>query len=119
VVPDYIDASGSVRTIRYCSEFWDHYGIATHTVEPGDLLFVSRNGLVPTHMGVVVPGDKYVCSPGMFGGLVELRDIPPQHEIPPHPGSIRQLYRFNPIGYKAITTSTGNDGGRYHQTAVT
>lgn len=91
--------------IRHCNEFFDSFGVHIHDQckRPGDLIFFSRNGQRPTHIGVVVDHNHYIHAPGETGSKICIEEfshatIPPRSE---------QLYTKNPIGFKRISIPAG------------
>lgn len=106
---------GVQRPIRHTNEFWDHYGVGLQTEpEGGDLIFFSRHGLFPTHIGIVRDGDSFIHAPGNDHTKVIVEDIV-QKDIPTINNGSRILYRRNPIGYKAPTVPHDSPTYRYHQ----
>ncbi|MBI5227456.1 C40 family peptidase [Candidatus Micrarchaeota archaeon] len=110
------DCSGFVRflllkirfpfdeAIRHTNEFFDNFGVLVHfgLQERGDLIFFSRDGTYPSHMGIVVERDRYIHSPGrakekVCVSKIENEPIPTKIE-PAHP----KLYSTNPIGFKRL-----------------
>jgi cell wall-associated NlpC family hydrolase len=91
--------------IRHCNEFLDSFGVFVHEEHklPGDLIFFSRKGSHPTHIGVVVDSNHYVHAPGLDGTVVEIAEIS-NSIIPP---SKDQIYQKNPIGYKRVSIKSG------------
>lgn len=93
-------------TIRHCNDYFDRYGILVHSLYrvPGDLVFFSRDGTRPTHVGILVSHDVYIHAPGMDGSLIHqsrllARDIPTE--------SPNKLYSSNPIGFKRPALQQG------------
>jgi cell wall-associated NlpC family hydrolase len=115
-VPDYIDINGRVVPIRHANEFWDHYGVAVHNGlhQPGDLIFFSRNGYFPTHIGLVRDEESYIHSPGINNTKVCVAEIE-EREIPGTDPSPRIVFQKNPIGYKSPTVPLNTDNYRYIQ----
>ena len=103
------------RTIRYTNEFWDHYGVnVAEEPEPGDLIFFSRDGKFPSHVGFVKDETSYIHAPGKIGTVVLLEAIP-EEAIDTQAQSGRILYRTNPIGFRAPTQPYHERSDRYHQ----
>jgi cell wall-associated NlpC family hydrolase len=114
-IPDYIGMDDERRPIRHASEFWDHYGIhASSEPEAGDLIFFSRHGLMPTHIGIVRDEESYIHAPGQDNTEVTIDTITHQDITPRQIGS-RVLYQVNPIGFKAPTIPLPTPTYRYHQ----
>ena len=100
--------------IRWTVDYADRVGVFIHpeAAEKGDLVFFSRNGLIPTHIGMLVDKNKFVHSPGKDGKSVEvvsirafLRNNPTTHEeIPRIHG---QIYFKNPIFFKRLSLPSG------------
>jgi hypothetical protein len=101
------------RPVRHASEFWDHYGVYVHVPEPGDLLFTSRSGNSPTHIGIVRDEETYIHAPGRDETSVEIAPI--TFEAIALNGLGRALYVRNPIGFKAPTKALEHPTYRYHQ----
>jgi cell wall-associated NlpC family hydrolase len=114
-IPDYIGADNVRRPIRHANEFWDHYGVNVHPEKytGGDLLFFSRNGLFPTHIGIVRDEESYIHAPGKDDTRVEIQSINTEAIV--GCSDSRMLYAINPIGFKAVTVALENPSYRYHQ----
>lgn len=112
----FILPDGTIRPVRHANEMWDHFGIATHGGLPGELVFFSRAGLVPTHVGIVIGDGEYIHSPGTDNRFVERQKIV-QSEIA-RLATGRQLYTVNPIGFKVPTVPYLGDGQRYYQVPI-
>ena len=107
-IPDHVAHDGSVQTTRHANELWDHYGIAVHEQfrMPGDLVFFSREGWWPTHVGIYVGDDMMIHSPGKNGEVIAEAELTTEPISSPDPaGGHRQLYDANPIGYKTPTVA--------------
>lgn len=118
-VPDFIGMDNTPRPIRHASEYWDHYGIhvdAEHA-KMGDLVFFSRTGMFPTHVGILTVHDTYIHAPGKDDTFVEEAYLD-EYVIDRGDRTDRQLYTKNPIGFKALTTVAANPTARYHQKLV-
>ena len=89
------------QTIRHCNEFLDSFGVLVHEEQklPGDLIFFSRNGTRPTHIGIVVSHNHYVHAPGLNNTKVNIAKIV-RKKINPSDG---QIYKNNPIAFKRIS----------------
>ena len=89
--------------IRHANEYFDRYGVLVHqaSVTQGDLVFFSRDGIKPTHMGIVIDDKHYVHSPGTDNERVQL-EIIEESEI-----EGGEIYTINPIGYKRIAIPSG------------
>lgn len=93
------------ETIRHCNEFFDSFGVLVHAecATPGDLIFISRDGMRPSHIGIVINKTYYIHAPGNTNSKVCISPIPtfaPKQK----PGMI---YCRNPIGFKRITLPNG------------
>ena len=81
--------------------------------EAGDLLFFSRDGNFPNHIGIIYDREHYMHASSEKGKVT----IDPIVHIliePPVAG-IRQLYGSNPIGFKALSQRIAEPTARYHQ----
>lgn len=100
-IPDYIGQDDVRRPIRHANEFWDHYGVVVGSEpEGGDLIFFTRHGLFPTHVGIVRDGESYIHAPGRDDTKVEVSEIELE-QVKARSDMRRVLYSVNPIGYKA------------------
>ncbi|MEJ0073597.1 MAG: NlpC/P60 family protein [Candidatus Saccharibacteria bacterium] len=119
VIPDYIGADNLRRPIRHANEFWDHYGVAAHAgqQQPGDLLFFSRQGFFPTHVGIVYGAASYIHAPGRDGTYVAIESLE-EADIPNRTDGQHVLYMMNPIGYKALTIVLESPSYRHHQRPI-
>ena len=114
-IPDYIGMDGARRPIRHANEFWDYYGVMTENQpEPGDLIFFSRKGIIPTHMGIVRDQGSYIHAPGNDDSEVRIDEIKIE-AIEPEDGTSRILYIANPIGFKVPTRQSDSPTYRHHQ----
>ena len=93
--------------IRHCNEIFDEFGILIHPeyATPGDLIFLSRDGTRPTHIGIMLNKYKYIHAPGSNNSKVCIDDIP---TFTPKPHS-HAIYSHNPIGYKRISISISTE----------
>ncbi len=92
------------ESIRHASEFLDKFGILVQRYRPGDLVFFSREGRAPKHMGIMINDMEYIHSPGRNGTkviLAELKREPIRLQYPD------QLYLENPVGFKTPTVQNG------------
>ena len=113
-IPDFIGMDNTVRPIRHTNEFWDHYGVAVQTApEAGDLIFFSRGGVYPTHIGIVRDEGSFIHAPGKDGTSVVVRDIVERPISSEQEG--RVLFNRNPIGYKAPVVPSASATYRHHQ----
>jgi len=118
IIPEYIGQDGVRRPIRHANEFWDNYGITVHDeyTLPGDLIFFSRRGSFPTHIGIVYDEGLYIHAPGTNESRVEVQPI--SYEAIASRGIERQFYARNPIGFKSPTIEIEQPTYRYHQKPV-
>jgi cell wall-associated NlpC family hydrolase len=101
---------GKERQIRHSEEMFDFFGVAIHPEvrQEGDLVFFTKNGLKPTHVGIYLADNQMIHSPGGGGPKVGLKSIADYVEkskfnkIDLNDGKSR-LYVRNPIGYKRPT----------------
>lgn len=114
-VPDFIGMDGQQRPIRHASEFWDHYGVGVHTPEPGDLVFFSRNGRFPTHIGILQDAGHYIHAPGKDNTKVCVAELAYENIATAGVPEQRLLYATNPIGFKAPVKALSEPSYRYHQ----
>lgn len=93
--------------IRHASEFFDHFGVLIHWGfhKTGDLVVFSRNGCIPTHIGIVVEKDTFIHSPGRDGTRVTLSKLA-QRPIDTQDDA-NAIYSINPIGFKRIAIKEG------------
>jgi cell wall-associated NlpC family hydrolase len=121
-IPDYIGMDGQRRPIHHASEFWDHYGVAVHERVrlPGDLVFFTKRGQMPRHIGFVFDEERYIHAPGHDGTQVRIEPIAdyPPIETPPRTPGRGVLYDHNPIGYKSPAVMVPSPTYRYHQQPV-
>jgi hypothetical protein len=119
-VPDYIGQDGHRRPVRHANEYFDYYGIPIPEKKfaiTGDLIFFSRTGASPQHMGILTSHETYIHSPGKDSQFVEEKEIE-YTEIPANPNMKRQFYFYSPIGYKALATVLEQPTIRRHQKLV-
>lgn len=119
IVPDYIGQDGEQRPTRHANEFWDSYGVAVHPgqQQEADLVFFSKTGVFPTHIGIVVDAERYIHAPGFDDTEVEILPIPDEH-IEAIDGTGRVLYTRNPIGFKSPARPAEQPTYRLHQALV-
>jgi cell wall-associated NlpC family hydrolase len=118
-IPDYIGQDNDRRPIRHANEFWDYYGVAIH--EPlhraGDLIFFSRNGDFPSHIGIVRDEESYIHARGSDKTQVRV-DAIKSEVISVRQAVCRQFYAKNPIGFKSPAIAKLHPDYRYHQTII-
>ena len=97
------------ENIRHSNEYFDSFGIIVHEGLHGigDLVFFSKNGFVPTHMGIMLSETEYIHSPGHLERKVEVSRLASTEIIIGSPGTFgcpvpAPIYRRNPIGFKRI-----------------
>lgn len=90
--------------IRHCDEYFRCFGDFVHEgfQRRGDLVFFSKNGIFPTHMGLLVDENHLIHAPGLDGFTVCEEEMVKQ-PIPINEAyRVKQIYGSNPIGYKRI-----------------
>jgi cell wall-associated NlpC family hydrolase len=104
--------------VRHTNEFWDSYGIPLHDQarQPGDLIFFSKTGVFPSHIGILQDEDHYIHAPGADESRVGVRPI--VFADIARNGIARQIYTRNPIGFKSPTIPLENPTYRYHQMLI-
>lgn len=118
-VPQYMGYDDVPRPTRHANEYWDHYGVQVdpELAKSGDLVFFSRTGMSPTHVGILTYHGTYIHAPGKDDSFVEEAYLD-EYAIEPSDHKGRRLYTKNPIGFKALTTVADNPAGRYNQKLV-
>ncbi len=113
-IPDYIGMDNQRRPIRHASEFWDHYGLHVGAApSPGDLIFFTRRGIRPSHMGILIDSETFIHAPGKSDTTVKISSVERlARRITLPEGS---MYPVNPIGFKALPVPSALLGGRFHQ----
>lgn len=89
--------------IRHTNEYFDAYGIYVHDPKPGDLIFFSKKGYAPTHMGFVYDQDHFIQAPGHDHRVVE---VTKWLTAPPTGSGEHRIYTRNPIGFKRPALKT-------------
>jgi len=117
-IPDYLGQDGVQRPIRHTNEFWDNYGALVHDEcrQPGDLIFFARQGIFPTHIGIVSGKETYIHAPGTSESTVESKSI--SFETIAAKGIARQIYTRNPIGFRSPMVRIDEPTYRYHQRLI-
>jgi len=87
--------------IRHTNEYFDNYGINIHRkfIQAWDLIFFSKDGLVPKHIWIIISDNEYIHAPGRENTFVEIQKIqdePIEKNIP------WKIYTHNPIWFKRI-----------------
>ena len=92
---------------RHANEMFDRLGVLVHHEcrLPGDLVFFTRNGLKPGHVGLIVSDTEYLHAPGKRNTVVEIHTLA-ECGVPAPPEG-RRLFVRNPIGYKGIAYTQG------------
>jgi len=93
------------QELRHTNELFDHFGVSVHIElrQRGDLVFFSRNGLLPTHVGILASPSTYIHAPGKKETSVELATLI-FSDIEERSG---RLYLSNPIGIKRLSIANG------------
>ena len=81
------------KIFRHASELFDSYGVFVHRYSPGDLVFFSRDGLRPTHVGIMLTKDTYISSMGTRSGKVIIKKLQYSQIV----ATKDQIYLHNPI----------------------
>lgn len=107
-IPPHVSQSGEIRETRHTNEIWDSYGAIIHQelTMPGDLVFFSRHGYWPTHIGILINRELFVHSPGKDGGKVEISPLSIYGQIEKstlNDQSHRLAFTHNPVGFKTPT----------------
>jgi len=103
------------RPIRHANEFWDHYGTYIQTrPEAGDIIFFSRHGVLPTHIGIVLDEESYIHAPGKADTKVRVGKIATNLIIGKETVD-RILFETNPIGFKSPMLTITSPTYRHHQ----
>ncbi|MFA6463604.1 MAG: NlpC/P60 family protein [Candidatus Paceibacterota bacterium] len=94
------------KTIRHCNEFFDSFGILVHEdcISCGDLVFFSRDGFRPTHVGIMLDKETYIHSPGTSNSIVSVSEISKEPIVTKRTDH-SVIYSHNPIGYKRLVFS--------------
>lgn len=98
------------KNIRHAREFFDYFGVLVHEdkKKPGDLVFFSRYGTYPNHVGIVISDDEYIFSSGMRKGSVVIKKIKGTYRTKKNASAHETIYTKNPIGFKRIAYPKGN-----------
>lgn len=91
--------------IRHANEYFDSYWISIHreVIQPGDLIFFSKNWLVPKHIWIVISDSEYIHAPGKDNTKIEIQKIKDEKIEKNTPWKI---YTHNPIWFKRIILET-------------
>lgn len=108
---------GTDRMIRHAGEFFDHFGVLVHpnAAKRGDIVFSTRNGVYPTHIGFYLGNNQVIHSPGRRNTLIAIRDLEQVFGKPIKYDSSQgeRQYFANPIGFKRPSILV--PGERYQQ----
>lgn len=105
-LPSVFNFSNELRNIRHCNEFFDTFGVYRHYEErrAGDLIVFTRDGLTPTHIGIVIDQDHFIHAPGKNHTRIQIAKI----ELTKlSPSSKERNYSYNPIGFKRPAIQKG------------
>ncbi|MEN9614232.1 MAG: NlpC/P60 family [Candidatus Parcubacteria bacterium] len=102
------------KDIRHANEFFDHFGIFIHpeSASTGDLVFWSRDGFRPTHIGILISTREYIHAPGRNKTVVNISALQASTIRVPKHYYYEQIYFRNPIGFKRLAIQSG----RYQKT---
>ena len=95
--------------LRHSEQFFDFFGVSVHPqfIQKGDLMFFSRNGYRPSHIGIYLGEDKMIHSPGKNNQKVciySISDFCKENPLIFSPkDGFPQIYSENPIGYKRVS----------------
>lgn len=84
--------------------------------QSGDLIFFSRNGQFPTHIGIVRDEETYIHAPGSNNTKVEVQSM--ETELLAVQGLEGMIYSKNPIGFKSPSQPADQPTYRYHQQLI-
>ena len=121
--PDGFDCSGFVQWVlkeskinlqrisnwdelRHSEQFFDFLGIYIHPLarQKGDLVFFSKNGYRPSHLGIYLGDGEMIHSPGRNNqrvSICSIEDFCNKNSLKfPSEDGFPQIYFENPIGYK-------------------
>lgn len=101
------------QEVRHCNQFFDRFGVLVHPDlhKKGDLVFFSRNGYCPNHMGIMISNDRYIHSPGKADRRVIVSHLKMTSLVPRIRARTEQIYNKNPIGFKRPAILNG----RFHK----
>lgn len=101
-----LQVPGITCPIRHASQLFDLFGVTTQNPKEGDLVFFSKHGSAPDHIGFVVNPNtlEIVHAPGHDGTAVTRKIFQPG-AIPRVTQS--QRYLWNPIGFKSPAIPNG------------
>lgn len=99
-----------IEKIRHTNEFFDSFGVFIHPefADKGDLVFFSRDGCVPRHIGILLSRSSYIHAPGNNNTTVTVSTL---EENLIKSSLAKQIYFRNPIGFKRLAIKVG----RYQQ----
>lgn len=102
--------------LRHCNEYFDLFGIFVHPLyaQKGDLVFFSRRGIIPTHMGLMISPKLYIHAPGKDGTCVMISPLAQEViQLPQTKDDLEarvggtQKYFSNPVGFKRPAIRVG------------
>ena len=95
-----------VGDTRHANEFFDRFGVLIHAeaVSRGDLIFFSRNGIVPTHIGIMLSEKEYIHAPGINDSCICTCTVCEESIAN---SRVDKIYHRNPIGYKRLAIRNG------------
>jgi len=101
------------RKIRHSEEFFDYFGFLVHREkkEPGDLVFFSKKGIRPTHVGLYIGNGKMIHAGNSTKTvkIVKINDYIKKRPLKyPRKEKRKQNYVKNPIGFKRIAIPKKN-----------
>ena len=105
-IANYIGPDNKVRKIKFVNEMFDHFGVLVEygQHQKGDVLFFSRRGERPQHIGIVVDDNYYIHAPARKGIVCKDKI----ETLPIENIAQNSIYRNNPIGFKRATISVGH-----------
>lgn len=98
----------SKSNIRHTNEYFDNYGINIHRefAQAWDLIFFSKDGLVPKHIWIVISNTEYIHAPGKANTFVEIQKI---QDEPIEKNTPWKIYTHNPIWFKRVVLELDKD----------
>ncbi len=108
---------GAEKRIRRSGEFFDFFGFLVHEQfrQQGDLVFFSRDGCRPSHLGIYIGDGRIIHSLGIDDLKVSISSIddfvknnyPRFNPLFDSKEGCPQIYSANPIGYKRAVVPSG------------
>ncbi len=98
----------SKSDIRHTNEYFDNYGINIHrwSIQAWDLIFFSKDWLVPKHIWILISDTEYIHAPGKANTFIEIQKIQDQIIEKDTPWKI---YTHNPIWFKRLVLELNSD----------